>query len=356
MRLLARLRALKSVGLPAAPLLAAMLIALAAETASAQAESTSIPEWGVTGSAPQTGSSAYTSGKAFSTPNGQPGTAAPAIPVDASPPSAAQAETPKAAEPSASKILVLIDKLTQTMKVLVDDLERYTWDVSTGLRAYDTPSGTYAARSMNEIWYSKQWDDAPMPHAIFFTKKGHAIHGTEETQKLGRPASHGCVRLAPENALTLFALVKETGLKNTEVVLSGEIPKDEVRAASHGPRKQQIKSSKNAGTVLKRGRPSGKSRVAVSGQRKPQINTPKLKETGLSGGAKVTNSGLRKLEIKPSKKVAYPHFDPRDPEKSRRLSRKEWMRLYYSGPPQISPPRDEYEPPRRRRRALRPYY
>jgi lipoprotein-anchoring transpeptidase ErfK/SrfK len=337
MHLLARLRALKSVGLlPAASLLAAMLIALAAGTASAQTESTSIPEWGVTGSAPQTGSSAYTSGEAFSAPNGQPGTAAPAIPVDASPPSAAPAQTPKAAEPSASKILILIDKLTQTMKVLVDNLERYSWDVSTGLRAYDTPSGTYAARSMNEIWYSKQWDDAPMPHAIFFTKKGHAIHGTEETQKLGRPASHGCVRLAPENARNLFALVKETGLEATEVVLTGAIPKDEVRAASHGPRKQQIKPGKKAGTVLNR--PSGKSRVAVSKSRKRQ-----------SGGAKVT-----KPEIKPSKKAADLHFDPRDLKKTRRLSRREWLQLYYSGPPQISPPRDEYETPRRRRRALRP--
>jgi lipoprotein-anchoring transpeptidase ErfK/SrfK len=327
MHLLARLRALRPVGLPTASLLAALLIAHAAETASAQTESISIQQWGVTGSAPQTGSSAYTSGKAFSAPNGQPGIAAP---------SAAPAQTPKAAEPSASKILIAIDKLTQTMKVLVDDLARYTWDVSTGLRAYDTPAGTYPARSMNEIWYSKQWDDAPMPHAIFFTKKGHAIHGTEDTQKLGRPASHGCVRLAPENARTLFALVKETGLENTEVVLTGEIPKDEVRAASHGPRKQQIKPGKKAGTVLTR--PSGKSRVAISKSRKRP-----------SGSAKMT-----KPEIKASKKVAYPHFDPRDLEKPRRMSRGEWMRLYYSGPPQISPPRDEYETPRRRRRALRP--
>src|SRR6186997_1574866 len=90
------------------------------------------------------------------------------------------------------------------MKVFIDGVERFTWEVSTGLRGYDTPSGKYTARSMNEIWYSKQWDDAPMPHAIFFTRKGHAIHGTEETRWLGRPASHGCVRLEPENATTLF--------------------------------------------------------------------------------------------------------------------------------------------------------
>jgi lipoprotein-anchoring transpeptidase ErfK/SrfK len=108
-------------------------------------------------------------------------------------------------------VLVVIDKSTQEMKVVVGDVERHAWEVSTGLTGYDTPSGSYTARSMNEIWYSKEWDDAPMPHAIFFTKEGHAIHGTAEIKKLGIPASHGCVRLAPENARTLYALVQEHG-------------------------------------------------------------------------------------------------------------------------------------------------
>jgi L,D-transpeptidase catalytic domain len=77
---------------------------------------------------------------------------------------------------------------------------------------------------MNKIWYSKQWDNAPMPHAVFFTKQGHAIHGSLEVKKLGKPASHGCVRLSPENAATLYALVEENGLQNTQVVLSGTTP------------------------------------------------------------------------------------------------------------------------------------
>ena len=246
-----------------------------------------------------------------------------------------------------SKILILIDKATQQMKVFVDNLERYTWNVSTGLRAYDTPSGSYTARSMNEIWYSKQWDDAPMPHAIFFTRKGHAIHGTAETIRLGSPASHGCVRLAPENASTLFALVEGTGLENTEIVLTGEIPSPKVKAASDGPGKKLINPPKHAGAVANRGTRSGKSRVAVSGSRKPKINTAKRKEAALSG-AKVTGSGLPKQGIEPSKKSAYPQLDPYDREKSRRLSRREWMRLYYSGPPQTSPSQDDYRPGRRR--------
>jgi lipoprotein-anchoring transpeptidase ErfK/SrfK len=122
------------------------------------------------------------------------------------------------------QIVVNIDKSTQEATVFVDGVEQYNWKVSTGKPGHITPSGTYTATSMNEIWYSKEWDNAPMPHAVFFMKDGHAIHGTAEVKNLGKPASHGCVRLAPENATILFNLVKENGLQNTQVVLSGETP------------------------------------------------------------------------------------------------------------------------------------
>jgi len=149
------------------------------------------------------------------------------------------------AEAVAPTVLVNINKANQTMTVTLDGVQRYEWPVSTGLRGYTTPSGSYTASSMNEIWYSREWDNAPMPHAIFFTKKGHAIHGTEETKKLGRPASHGCVRLAPENARALFALVKANGLENTQIVLSGDTPGGESKVATSAPRKQQSKSVKS---------------------------------------------------------------------------------------------------------------
>ena len=84
---------------------------------------------------------------------------------------------------------------------------------------------------LNEIWYSKEWDNAPMPHSIFFRKDGYAIHGTYEAKYLGRPASHGCVRISRENAATLYALVKKVGLKNTEVVLAGVTPGGEYKVA-----------------------------------------------------------------------------------------------------------------------------
>ena len=143
--------------------------------------------------------------------------------------------TPAASEetnPIESTVLINIDKAGQRMTVFVDGVQQYEWPVSTGLSGYTTPSGTYTARSMNEIWYSRQWDDAPMPHAVFFTKDGHAIHGTYEVKRLGKPASHGCVRLSPQNAATLYALVGKTGLKNTQVLLAGLTPGGEGKVAS----------------------------------------------------------------------------------------------------------------------------
>ncbi|MCW2273351.1 L,D-transpeptidase family protein [Rhodoblastus acidophilus] len=122
------------------------------------------------------------------------------------------------------KIVVNIDKSTQKMTVSVEGGPTYTWPVSTGMRGYSTPSGNYTATSMNEIWYSKEFDNAPMPHAVFFMRDGHAIHATYEVKHLGKPASHGCVRLSPQNATTLFELVKKSGLNNTQVIVSGSSP------------------------------------------------------------------------------------------------------------------------------------
>jgi hypothetical protein len=152
----------------------------------------------------------------------------------ASPASAQVSSSPESRSESQSAdstIHVTIDKSRQKMTVALDGVTKYEWPVSTGKAGYSTPSGTYTATSMNEIWYSKEWDNAPMPHSVFFRKDGYAIHGSLEVRNLGRPASHGCVRISPENAATFFALVKKVGLKNTEVVLTGVTPGGEYRVA-----------------------------------------------------------------------------------------------------------------------------
>lgn len=128
-------------------------------------------------------------------------------------------------------VLVNIDKTNQKMTVFLNGAPAYEWPVSTGRAGYSTPSGTFTATSMNEIWYSKQWDNAPMPHSIFFIKDGHAIHGSFDVKNLGRPASHGCVRLSPKNAATLYALVKKNGLGNTQVAVTGVSPGGEYGVA-----------------------------------------------------------------------------------------------------------------------------
>lgn len=143
----------------------------------------------------------------------------------------------QSARSAGAAVLINIDKTEQKMTVSLDGVEKYVWPVSTGRAGYSTPSGTYTATSMNEVWYSKEWDNSPMPHSIFFMKDGHAIHGSYEVKTLGKPVSHGCVRISPENAATLFALVKQNGLKNTEVVLTGVTPGGEYKVARPaGPR------------------------------------------------------------------------------------------------------------------------
>jgi hypothetical protein len=120
-----------------------------------------------------------------------------------------------------AKIAVTVDKDAQMMTVAVDGVERYHWPVSTGNPSHETPNGSFRTFRMEADHFSKEFDDAPMPHSIFFTKLGHAIHGTESEGKLGLPVSHGCVRLSRANATTLYDMVEKDGVLNTTVTLTG---------------------------------------------------------------------------------------------------------------------------------------
>lgn len=121
-----------------------------------------------------------------------------------------------------AEILIKINKSTQRMSVLQSGQELYNWPVSTGAPGYSTPSGSFKAFRMEAEHFSKEWDDAPMPHSIFFTQNGIAVHGTYEAKHLGSPVSHGCVRLSTAHAATLYDLVKQDGLLTTQVVLTGD--------------------------------------------------------------------------------------------------------------------------------------
>jgi hypothetical protein len=203
-------------------------------------------------------------------------------------------------------VQITIDKNTQRMSVAVNGTQLYSWPVSSGVPGHETPNGTFKAFRMEEDHYSKEWDDAPMPHSIFFTKIGHAIHGTDSVRKLGSPASHGCVRLSRDNAATLYALVEKEGLLTTTVTLTGssqvalargprdngavaraDAPGDPVQLAPRGYASQDVVDSPansqqvyvdQYGRPVSANRPAGYNNSYVNGRRVYQAR-PQYEET-----------------------------------------------------------------------------
>ena len=122
-----------------------------------------------------------------------------------------------------SKVVATVSLSQQTMIVEVTDKrgkrQTATWTVSTGKSGFETPTGAWRAKWLSKDHRSSQYNDAPMPHSVFFVG-GYAVHGTDAVSKLGQPASHGCIRLAKGNAETFFALVETYGKWNTRIVVT----------------------------------------------------------------------------------------------------------------------------------------
>ena len=125
-------------------------------------------------------------------------------------------------------IVITVDKSAQRLSVSVDGFPRYEWPVSTARMGYETPNGNYRPEWLARKWFSSKYDWSPMPYSIFF-HGGYAIHGSYEISHLGRPASHGCIRLHPENAAVLFRLVQQN-MNDTRIVITGERPEPEPQA------------------------------------------------------------------------------------------------------------------------------
>jgi len=119
----------------------------------------------------------------------------------------------------ASNLVAHIDIATQTMTVTDGGRVLHQWPVSTARNGYYTPRGSFQPTRMHKMWYSRKYDMTPMPYSVFF-RGGYAIHGTTQVKRLGRPASHGCVRLATGNARTFYELVRMRGAQNTRIVLT----------------------------------------------------------------------------------------------------------------------------------------
>lgn len=113
-------------------------------------------------------------------------------------------------------VVAHIDLSSQRMTVLVNGMAAYSWPVSTARRGYVTPTGSYRPQRMYRSYYSKKYYNSPMPNSIFYSG-GYAIHGSYAVSQLGAPASHGCIRLHPSNAATLYSLVQSHGAGNTVI-------------------------------------------------------------------------------------------------------------------------------------------
>ncbi len=108
---------------------------------------------------------------------------------------------------------------SQTLTLDVNGWPEGRWAISSARPGYHTPRGSYRVTRTAKVYYSKKYDNSPMPNSVFFYG-GYAIHGTYHVGALGRPASHGCVRLAPANAAAFYELVQKYGPSRTRVIIS----------------------------------------------------------------------------------------------------------------------------------------
>ena len=205
---------------PAATAPAVEGAATAAKAAASEAKSAApVPEGPAVKPIDKDGAPASTAAKSGAQPGAKPDAKPEAVPTLAKP------------EPPKPTLHVAIDLTSQKMTVTENGGASYKWTISSGRTGYLTPKGTFRPVWMSKMWYSRKYDYAPMPHAIFF-HGGAAIHGTDSVYALGRPASHGCVRLSPSNAAALYRMVTKHGKQKTQITVFGT-PKQSAPVASN---------------------------------------------------------------------------------------------------------------------------
>jgi lipoprotein-anchoring transpeptidase ErfK/SrfK len=208
---------------PAVEAVAGTTSASGAASSNAQPEASSAPRAGQAGVAPVQEAPAAKP----QDPNAQ------GVASSTAEPSAVAAARPAPTPPA---VVVRVNLTTQKMDVSVSGKHQHSWSVSSGRAGYPTPRGSWRAQWTARMWHSRKYDNAPMPHSIFFTG-GYAIHATSATGMLGRPASHGCIRLAPANAATLYGLVQKHGTRNAQIQVFGTPPVPQV--AERRPRNER---------------------------------------------------------------------------------------------------------------------
>jgi hypothetical protein len=174
--------------------------------------------------------------------------------------------------PAHAGVDVRVNIATQRMTVTTTDGEVHHWAISSGRKGFRSPNGVYRPTRLERSWYSRKYGGA-MPHSVFF-RGGYAIHGTTAVGALGRPASHGCIRLHPANAAKLFALVKKHGAGQTRIALNGVAPDNlsQFAKASDGARTKiaKAKVERKAALVAKA---KTKDRAIAQARKAPNWDT-----------------------------------------------------------------------------------
>jgi len=174
-------------------------------------------------------------------------------------------EPKPATRPKPPSLVVSVNLSTQRMTVSEKGKVIHTWPISSGREGYRTPTGSYRPQWMSRMHYSKKYDNAPMPHSVFY-HGGYAIHATYATGSLGRPASHGCIRLSPANAKTFYQLVEKHGKERTRISVHGVAPAAVAKARGNP---QEVASGSNRSSPRKpsstRRRPEAPQQVYRAG-------------------------------------------------------------------------------------------
>jgi lipoprotein-anchoring transpeptidase ErfK/SrfK len=150
-------------------------------------------------------------------------------PVDTPAKIAAPIVPPAPVKPQTT-LVIDIDLTRQRMTLTEYGKQVGSWPISSGREGFRSPTGSFRPLWQSKMWYSKKYDNAPMPNAVFFSG-GVAMHATQATGMLGRPASHGCIRQSPANAAATYKLVTKHGNEHTKIVVHGTPRDDEPRSA-----------------------------------------------------------------------------------------------------------------------------
>lgn len=152
--------------------------------------------------------------------------------------------TTLAAQSALARVQITIDLSAQQLTATRKNGETVVWKISSGRPGFETPAGHYVVYRMEPDHKSDEYEQAPMPYSMFFSSRGLAIHGTYE-RGLGRPASHGCVRLSVANAKKLYDWITEDGGETggAEVEIVGVTPggrRGKDRDTAHAPEKEPV--------------------------------------------------------------------------------------------------------------------